>query len=249
MGLSSNTILHTTDKKGLLGILKDFYLKPTYCNEKILSGTNIINAAFPMVSFSDFPISELKFRHSYGRYGIGLSKNWARTNKLNPVLYVEKKSQLISDYFKQFSSIKKSIGKIDTYNAWGETIIHLLSFMKNYEGNLKIERLNINENKYRFSDEREWRFVPAMEELKKNKIPFYIDGEYFSKNKKECNEMLSPLKIPFSKENINYIIVDKEAEINEFIDYLMANHLDLTLIQSHKLCSRIITMTRIKYDF
>ena len=249
MGLSSNTILHTTDKKGILGILKEFNFKLTYCNEKVLSGKNTINAAFPMVSFSDFPVSELKYRHSYGRYGIGLSKTWARANKLNPVLYVEKKSQLISDYFKQFTSIKKALDEKTLDKAWTDTVFHILSYMKNYQGHLKIDRLNIDELNYRFSDEREWRFVPSRDELKKLKIPFYYDGNFYSKNKTSCNQKLSPVKIPFSINDINYIIVDKENEIEEFIDYLTDNHLDLTLMESHRLCSRIISMTRIKYDF
>ena len=249
MGLSSNTILHTTDKNGILGILKGFHFKLTYCNEKVSSGKNIMNAAFPMVSFSDFPVSELKYRHSYGRYGIGLSKTWARANKLNPVLYVEKKSQLISDYFKQFTSIKKALDEKTFDKAWGDTVFHILSYMKNYQGHLKIDRLNIDETNYRFSDEREWRFVPSRSQLKALSIPFYYEGNFYTQNKATCNEKLSPLKIPFTLDDINYIIVDKENEIEEFIKYLTKHHSDLTLPQSHRLCSRIISMTRIKYDF
>jgi Putative abortive phage resistance protein AbiGi, antitoxin len=183
MGLSSNTILHTTDKKGLLGILKEFSFKPYYCNEMVSAGKDIINAAFPMISFSDFPVSELKYRFSYGRYGIGLSKSWARKNKLNPVLYVEKKSQLILDYYKQFITDEKKISEIGKDKARIDTILLMLSYMKNYQGHLKIERLKIDEKNYRFSDEREWRFVPLKQELEKLDIPFYYEGNYILKTR------------------------------------------------------------------
>ncbi|MEO8150295.1 MAG: abortive infection system antitoxin AbiGi family protein [Bacteroidia bacterium] len=247
MGLSSNTILHTTDKKGLCGILKELNFRLKYCNEMVLAGGNNLNTAFPMVSFSDFPVSELKYRDSYGRYGIGLKKAWARTNKLNPVLYVEKKSLLISYYYKQFKSIDLKENRID--NDWRDTVFHILSYMKNYQGNLKIERLKINKKNYRFSDEREWRYVPSKEVLKKHNIPSFYEGEYYSKNKIRCNQKLLPLKLPFSIKDINYIIVNRENEIEEFINYITEYHKGLTSVESHSLCSRIISMTRIKYDF
>lgn len=249
MGLSSNTILHTTDKKGLLGILHGFYFKPFYCNEKVLCGNNVIDAAFPMVAFSDFPISELKYRYSYGRYGVGLTKSWARRNKLNPVLYVEKKSALIADYYKQFLSINNTPSQKRKVEPWNETVLNILSYMKNYEGHLKIDRLQIDEKKYRYSDEREWRYVPSKAELSKQNIPFYFEGDYYSANKDLCNKQLNGVTLPFTHSDINYIIVDRENEIEEFINYMTDKHLNLTLMESHRLCSRIISMTRIKYDF
>lgn len=249
MGLSSNTILHTTDKKGILGILENLHFKPTYCNENILAGKNRINAAFPMVSFSDFPVSELKYRFSYGRYGIGLSKAWARREKLNPVLYVEKRSQLADDYYKQFISIQTALDENRLDMAWKKGAYNLLSFMKNYQGHLKIDRLKIDDKNYRFSDEREWRFVPSRKVLEENKIAFYYEGDFYEKNKVKCNAKLRPLKLPFSFADINYIIVDKESEIEEIIGKINSFHPDLTSPEANKICSRIISMTRIKNDF
>jgi len=249
MGLSSNTILHTTGKKEILKILKNLYFIPAYCNERVLAGVKDINAAFPMVSFSDFPVSELKYRDSYGRYGIGLTKAWTRRCGLNPVLYVEKKSQLISDYFKQFNAIKEDMDKNVLNKAWSETVIYLLSYMKNYQGHLRIDRLKIDKPDYRFSDEREWRFVPSRKELEIHKAKLFYTGDYYMSNKDSCNKKISSIKLPFSIEDINYIIVDKESEVEECIQHITGNHEGLSTIQSHKLCSKIISMTRIKYDF
>jgi hypothetical protein len=249
MGLSSNTILHTTNKKGILGILEGLHFKPTYCNENIIAGKNRINAAFPMVSFSDFPVSELKYRFSYGRYGIGLTKAWAIREKLNPVLYVEKRSKLAEDYYRQFISIQTALDENRLDMEWKRGAFNLLSFMKNYQGHLKIERLKIDNKNYRFSDEREWRFVPSRKVLEENKIAFYFKGDFYEKNKVKCNEKLRPLKLSFSFADINYIIVDKEIEIDEFIEKINSYHPHLTNTEINKICSRIISTTRIKNDF
>lgn len=251
MGLSSNTILHTTGKSEILGILKKLHFKPTYCNEKVIAGKNTINAAFPMVSFSDFPVSELKYRFTYGRYGIGLSKFWARKLKLNPALYVEKQSQLADDYYNQFLTIQTALEENRLDMDWKKGVYNILSYMKNYQGPTpeKLKRQGYDKSTYRFSDEREWRFVPSRKLLESKKIPLYYKGSFFANHKSQCNAKLGQIELPFTLNDINYIIVDKEKEIEEFIKEIKKNHKGLTALESHKICSRIITMTRIQYDF
>ena len=87
MGLSSNTLIHLTDKKeSLIGILKEGF-KVKYCNEQISMKDGPISAAFPMISFSDIPLSELHLHiESYGDYGIGLKKSWAKNNSWRNII-------------------------------------------------------------------------------------------------------------------------------------------------------------------
>lgn len=93
MGLSSNSVIHFTRKiSSLKGILSnDFAIR--YCLEEIHSQNEFIKLLIPMVSFCDIPFSQIITQvNSYGSYGIGLSKKWAESNGLNPVLYLEKNS-------------------------------------------------------------------------------------------------------------------------------------------------------------
>ncbi|MBK9465826.1 MAG: hypothetical protein IPN56_13800 [Chitinophagaceae bacterium] len=46
-----------------------------------------------MVSFSDLRLSELKDNiGTYGKFGIGMTKEWAINKGLNPVMYASKES-------------------------------------------------------------------------------------------------------------------------------------------------------------
>ena len=98
MLVTSNTLFHfTVSLENLIGILdKKFQL--TYCHEKYQLQTKLTEAYYPMVSFCDLPLTLAK-KHidSYGRYAIGLNKDWGIKNKLNPVVYVEANSLLAHD--------------------------------------------------------------------------------------------------------------------------------------------------------
>ena len=96
MGLSSNSIIHfTSEKENLKSILKSNF-RPFYCREEIIIDNRPMTYAAPMVSFCDIPLSEIKSHiNKYGAYGLGLTKEWAERNRLNPVLYFEKKIHII----------------------------------------------------------------------------------------------------------------------------------------------------------
>lgn len=79
MALSSTSLIHLTSSlDNVFQILKEGF-KIKYCYERVYSKAidKHLDAAFPMLSFSDIPLSELKSHlDSYGAYGIGLTKEW-----------------------------------------------------------------------------------------------------------------------------------------------------------------------------
>ncbi len=94
INISANTLFHfTTDKKALLSILANgLFIRYSLENfENLINGDAEI--VFPMVSFCDIPLSQIK-RHTstYGGYAIGLTKSWGMANKINPVIYTYPKS-------------------------------------------------------------------------------------------------------------------------------------------------------------
>jgi len=131
MGLSPSTLFHFTSKNRLKGILKDNF-KLKYCLEKINHSEKPIKIAIPMVSFCDIKISEIiEHAKKYGYYGIGLSKEWAITKGLNPVIYLNSSSEFSNNLISTVRQIVQD-KEISPTN-----IIHLadiLRYSKIYEG-------------------------------------------------------------------------------------------------------------------
>lgn len=89
INISANTLFHfTSNRQSLLNILSNgFYSRYSLENfESLIDDTAEI--VFPMVCFCDIPLSQVK-RHTntYGKYAIGLTKQWGMENKINPVIY------------------------------------------------------------------------------------------------------------------------------------------------------------------
>jgi hypothetical protein len=240
MPLSSNSLIHLTEKReSLVGILQNNF-RIFYCLESIETNGRSFYGAVPMVSFCDIPLSEIKNHiDNYGAYGIGLKKSWAKEKGLNPVLYIEEKSDL-GEKFRAI--IEKLITEINLNNT--EIIMFdIFSYMKNYQGTLN--RNGVIKNNYRFSDEREWRYVPS------STLASVISPlEYQTVDqKKQHNEQLNHLRLEFTPDDISYIFINNEDEINDFIDVLRnTKGSKYTQQQVERLMTRIFTTEQIKTD-
>ncbi len=245
MSISPSTLFHFTNKKGLKGILKDNF-KMKYCLEKLPNRQKSGSIAIPMVSFCDIKISEIKEHiEKYGKYGIGLSKEWANQKKLSPVFYQNLNSGFSNGLIRNMSDFAMS----DTEDRFKDIIFDLLRLSKEYEGTLK-RGDNIISEKYRFADEREWRYVPEMN--MNRKFPdFLLEFDYNTADKKRiANSKLSGERLYFNANQIMYLIVKEESEINDLITHIrtvkgknyMPDEID-------RLTTRIISCERILNDF
>ena len=246
MALSSNSIIHFTNQiDSLEGILKSGF-HPRFCKEAIDFGLKKLDVNAPMVSFCDIPLSQIK-EHigKYGDYGIGLSKEWAQTKGLNPVLYLDQKSYLSKSIF---SEIKKAIINGPDDGAWSEEekqALDVLRYLKNYQADL-VRKGETTPN-YRFSDEREWRYVPPQN----SKSDFLFgSGENISSDEwKEVNSELDEMRLVFHPNDIKYLIIKNESEISQVINFLrsdMGGKYNLHDIE--RLTTRILTTDQIKSD-
>ncbi|MES2486393.1 MAG: abortive infection system antitoxin AbiGi family protein [Bacteroidota bacterium] len=106
MNNSSKSLFHFTDSiKKIKLILSDkFY--GSICKENITFNNQKMGLYIPMISFCDIPLKTISHKTKYGKYGIGMSKDWAIRNGLNPVFYLEKNSLLASSLI---NSIKGQI--------------------------------------------------------------------------------------------------------------------------------------------
>jgi len=242
MALSANTLIHfTSSKEALLSILADNF-KVHYCRE-FIKAINTNTVRIPMVSFCDIPLSEIKNHiQSYGEYGIGLTKEWAIKNGLNPVVYISEGSVLSSSILNIFNKIFEDEDSNDELDDAHKSMIMLFSYFKDYQSDLTRKSCTIPN--YRFSDEREWRYVPK---YNKKFEMFLLDTEDDESIKKsECG--LSGVRLEFEPNDIKYIIIREDSEIREFIRHLE----DVKGRYSHddvrRLTTRIMTTQQIKED-
>lgn len=252
MSLSSNSVIHYTNKlENLKGILNTEGFRLKYCLESLnINFERELTSAVPMVSFCDIPLSEVKNHiDSYGAYGIGLYKNWAKQNRLNPVLYLDNNSNIsesISTLISRLLELRKTEEGVD--RIFLKEILKLLFYCKNYEGYLKHGK--IDTEYYRFYNEREWRYVPTESILlEKGAIPL-IWGDTFLKDKETHNENVKDILLSFGPKDISYIIVDEEEDIPEILTTLNQVYEDKCTTKELKILgTRIITKNQIYNDF
>lgn len=250
MAISTNSVIHYTDRiDHLQGIISSRGFKLKYCSEELYlqSSTQNFDAAFPMISFCDIPLSEIKNHiDTYGAYGIGLTKNWAKSIGLNPVLYIEKQSKLALSLDKQGERIYGLMKSNKMDFELTEEFFDFISYCKNYEG--RLVRGKINTDTYRFYDEREWRYIASSEDLKEE-FPV-IMGDTYRKDKQAFNDKIKDCLINFSFSDISYIIVDNEDEIPDILKTLNDSFEDLVTAKELKILStKIITKNQIWNDF
>lgn len=121
--LSANTLFHFTSKDALLGILKTGF-RPAYSDEfgHDVIGRSLSTITIPMVCFCDLPLSRLdnhikgfdwehngekQFSKKYGNFGLGMSKEWGITKRLNPVLYATQESAVMEFIGTSYNTLLK----------------------------------------------------------------------------------------------------------------------------------------------
>lgn len=248
MALSTNSVIHYTERfEYLCGIIYCSGFRYKYCHEQIsIEAPGLVDVAIPMVSFCDIPLSEVKNHiDTYGSYGIGLTKSWAKNVGMNPVLYVERKS----NYAALLRDQATGLGKLPENNERDKMIEHYLSlfaYCKNYEG--RLVRGKINTDSYRFYDEREWRYIPKEEELKGAFVRLL--GTQYAEDKEAYNEKLKDCYLKFTPGDISYIIVDSDEEIPEVLEILTKAYDPIATGRELKVLStRILTKNQIWNDF
>ena len=252
--LSPDSLFHFTPcRKNIVGILKNTFY-PRYCYEefdltdKSKDRYTYIGDAFPMVCFCDIPLSQLMSHiETYGRYGFGMTKEWGIRSGLNPVIYYNKNSHMANAIDELAQSLKGSSRKVI------EELAVVLMYLKPYEGIL-YRGGRVTKKDVRFYDEHEWRYVPDIRVMHDKKLELVLLEEIYLQPRKlkAANKKLErdETRLSFTADDIKYIIIDKESEINEMIRELRVikgSKYDLDTIE--RMVSRIITVKQIENDF
>lgn len=250
MGISADTLFHfTNSKENLLSILKNnFWAQYSFngigSKYKLKDDRPIL-----MISFCDIPLSQIKGHSSiYGEYAIGLSKEWGLANKVSPVLYYYENGSLwdgMREMVKYLDSIERNRDQmIDGANI-------ITAYRKLYEGYI-IRNNKFKEDKVKFYDEREWRYVPPISELKSNNTAMMLDdlkGDLILlMNYQES--VKGKYRLKFSPKDVKYIIVKNDSEILELsksLEDIKSGYYSAEDIRL--LISRLISIKQVFEDF
>jgi len=190
----------------------------------------------PMKCFFDIPLGQIKRHMSvYGKYGIGVTKRFARRCSLSPIIYIHDKSDTVNRYLSNVKNIKR-------LNAESS----LVPYFKLEEGKVTS---NGREVKRRFYDEREWRYVPNNAEL----IDFGGFDELEIRKTRldfENNSLIEDTGkylLPLQYDDITYLIVETAKDVYPLIKALKS--LDIEKRSIELLISKIITARQIEHDF
>lgn len=244
MAISSNTLFHFTKKfDTLIQILKSGGFWARYCKEYEWGRKKDIDFAVPIACFCDIPLSQIKEHISfYGNYGIGMSKDWAITNRhISPVFYLTEKSLVnkVINNLRRYSLTKKELPK-----TVEEANYRFFSIIKKYEGKTENKR---NKKCFKtFYDEKEWRYIPE--------IPYKDSFIRLDKHQDidlcAKSEATKDYLAEFKLKDINYIIVAEEDDRMKLLEEIDRIYKDKETAEACALLkSKILTCTQIEEDF
>jgi len=252
MAPKSHTLFHFTKSIEILKlIMKDGCFWPKYSPEDIQwvgqEGTDFI--AFPMAYFCDIPLSRISEHvDSYGSYGLGLTKEWAIENGLNPVLYLERGNNLedalkeLNVHLNKFRDPDLEFGDPDV-DAAKVPMRFVYMHVKPTNGNVIVDGKTVEKA---FYQESEWRYVPKHENITPT-IP--MNGFNSAQFLDVANAKTKAHgTIKFSPTDVRYIFVKSDSDIPDMIDFIEA---DMGQSSSHDLkvlMSRIVSLDRIQND-
>ncbi|MBX3103066.1 MAG: hypothetical protein KF690_11195 [Bacteroidetes bacterium] len=178
----------------------------------------------PMVCFCDIPLSSIKNHlHTYGGYAIGLRREW-RDKHLNPILYLNPKHEMKDILAPQANELinriksEEEVATLDNPSAFSLVeyikVIHP-RHTKSITSKLDSSKFTID---YEIYEEREWRYVPNVEERVKNSLSPIISFNKTMRMKtiKKYNSQLHSIEtssLSFNVEDISMIIVKTDDDV------------------------------------
>jgi len=244
MSPKSHTLFHFTKSKETLKLIFKNGYWPRYCLEDIRwvgqEGADYI--AFPMVCFCDIPLGRISEHVGfYGEYGLGMTKEWANVNGLNPTLYLASDNNLSS----ALRSLNGHSCKLDGSNkdAALETMRYIFMHVKPTDGHMIVDGKPLAKE---FYQESEWRYVP-----KHFKVKQYLFKPDFDEQENLCkqNELTKKhTSLKFTPKDIKYIFVKTDADIPDMINFIQTELDAYPGADLKVLMSRVVSLESIRLD-
>lgn len=199
-------------------ILMDGFF-PRLCLEDIswVGGEGGIDfAAIPITCFCDIPIARISDHVDfYGEYGIGLSKEWALKNGLNPIFYISSSSPIAQSFTAAICAAVRSDSENKKVEDRATGHLHFMwAHAKPLSGNMFIGGKNIEKSFYL---ENEWRYVPKIEGDPIIRLKHYWEDQ---EKRDEINDKLKKKALQFIPSDLRYIFVKQDADIPRLVKFI-----------------------------
>lgn len=267
---SANTLFHFLNNISYLeSILNSGSLSPRYCEEVYdFLPEDFPHLIFPMKCFCDIYLEKLNLHcEDYGGFGIGLDRDFLLGKGVQPVQYINEKSDLKEQLYKAAKDSLQNYDNIISEQFYKSDLFSRLKYSKPLVASVRNQK---KEERSKFlPDEKEWRYVPSYEKLD-NISPFLNPAVTTNRKIEESNkiESINQAKIAFFYDNINYLVVPNDNDRDALIDFIWEDLFDDTVLKNSttnnamqpddksdyilknrlKLISKIIVLNRMRND-
>lgn len=211
----TNTLFHSCKKfEFLKSILRESGFRASYADETI----ETYEVKTLMVSFSNVALFESESQINYGKYAIGLTKEWGIENQLEPVIYTYDKS-ITGNTFMENLMITGRM-KVRECEENPELDQKITALFDNSINNLEYLKSHLVTNQkgkeFIAYNDREWRYVHKHDKYN----PLIFKKNFLTGNSNLDYENHKPYKKPYTEKmvlqfelkDIKFIIVDKKKQ-------------------------------------
>ena len=241
----SNTLFHFTKTSETLKLILRNGFWPKYCLEDVswLRYEEFSYVAYPMVCFCDIPLSRISEHvEFYGAFGLGLTREWAVSQGLNPVFYVSSNSP-ISELFREFNDLTGDVNDEDLNGKLRNNLRHFLMYTKPSAGTMPSVT---GEKNKEFYQESEWRYI-----LKHSDVEAYMVSSQFEDSDvcaKNNAVTLEKHMLGFHSSDIRYIFVNQDSDIADIVDFILSGLVEFSETDRKILASKIVSFESITAD-
>jgi hypothetical protein len=170
-----------------------------------------------------------------------MSKEWAESNNLNPVLYVAGQNNLSNELL-NFNNHANKLEK-EHQEAAKTTMRYLFAHIKPTSGTMVMRGEPVEKA---FYQESEWRYVPKSKHI----LPYLSKAKYDVAEKLEAQNELTKqhCSLKFTPSDVKYIFVKTDSDIPAIVDFIQANLDKYPAADLKILVSRIVSLESLHTD-
>ncbi len=201
--------------------------------------------AFPMVCFCDIPLGRIEDHVDfYGEYGLGMSKEWALKNGLNPVFYVSSSAPVGKSIVEAIQAAVRDDEADADKSEYSTDHLHFMwAHAKPIFGKMVVGEKPVSKD---FYVESEWRHIPILDTLRRAVSMDTYEDETWKKKQNERLQAEAVLK--FNPEDIRYLFVPRDSDIPLLVDFINSQLASFPLVDLKILLTRITSLEHVRKD-